>query len=333
MKHRHDWRLPRFTVELVASAMAQVMDWGVTLLSMPDEWKITKGAGVNVAVLDTGSGANHVDLRNAVMLQKDFTGSRNGAADVQGHGTWCQGAIGARDNDTGVVGIAPECTLFAGKVLGDNGSGSSQSVAAGIDWAVASKADVISMSLGSPQPDGAIQAAIQRAYAAGVIVCCAAGNSGPGNNTVEYPGKWPEVICVAAMNQSKQISQFSSRGPELDICAPGEKCVGLWLNNGVAVLSGTSMATPIVAGAVALLIAYRKAQGLPRMNPNQVFDAIRSSAIDIDAPGFDPNAGWGLVNPAKLLVGAPPPPSPGNDTITFSADAGLLSVQIVRKAS
>lgn len=156
--------------------------------------------------------------------------------------THCCGIIAARDNALGVVGVAPKANLVIGKVLGDSGSGSSQSVAAGVKWAADQGVDIISMSLGSSQPDSSIKSAIQYAVGKGVYVVCAAGNDGPGPNTVDYPGRWPEVIAVASTNQAGQVSNYSSRGPEVDIAAPGEQIVSTYLNGTLAKLSGTCLA-------------------------------------------------------------------------------------------
>jgi major intracellular serine protease len=136
-------------------------------------------------------------------------------------------------------------------VLGDNGAGESAWVAAGVLWAVQQEADIISLSLSLPEPDESIHAAIRQAVATGVLIICAAGNSGPAPNSVGYPGKIPEAVAVGSINQQLKASPFSSCGPEVALTAPREKITSTFLNGTVAVLSGTSMATPFMAGAVA----------------------------------------------------------------------------------
>src|SRR3990167_7997765 len=182
------YTLPQYTVNSVAMSAGQKIDWGLSLLGVPELWKITRGEGVRVAILDTGISPLHHDLAPAIELAQDFTGSRSGYSDVSGHGTHCAGTIAARDNDGGVVGIANQCSLLIGKVLGDDGSGASSWIAKGIRWAADNKADIISMSLGSPYPDPQMKAAIDYAVGKGVIVISAAGNEGPGDNTTGYPG-------------------------------------------------------------------------------------------------------------------------------------------------
>lgn len=326
------WHLPPFSVELVATTASQAADWGITDLKVPAAWALSKGDGVKVAVLDTGIDAQHPDLRDALLEAKDFTGSQRGFGDVNGHGTHCGGTIAARDNDTGCVGVAPLSRLLVGKVLGDNGSGSGTQVAAGIRWAVSRGADLISMSLGSSQPDQTILKAVREAVAAGIPVICAAGNEGPGANTVGYPGRWPETVAVAAMNQAGQVSRFSSRGPEVDVAAPGEKILSTWPGGGVAVLSGTSMATPFVAGCVALLMSLRKANGADKLTPAEVLAVLKAASKDVGAPGFDPDAGWGLIDPVTLLgpVTPTPPPSGGERVLEFTGDE-LAKVKLVFK--
>src|SRR5580692_7279181 len=171
------YRLPPFTINalLRADELSQAIDWSLAAYQIPDLWKQTAGQGVRVAVLDTGIDATHPDLASALDDVKDFTGSAFGSADRVGHGTHTAGTIAARNLGPAVVGVAPQCRLLIAKVLGDDGSGIDQNVAAGIDWAVQSGADLISMSMGSPVPSPAIQQSLTAAIAAGKLVICAAG--------------------------------------------------------------------------------------------------------------------------------------------------------------
>jgi subtilisin family serine protease len=280
------------------------------MLGVPSLWAKTKGKGITIAVIDTGASVNHPDLVGAIADAQDFTGSPYGSADKQGHSTHCCGIIGARDNQIGIVGVAPEATVVCGKVLGDNGSGSGVSVSNGILWAVQKKVDIISMSLGSPYPDQRIKDAIDVALAAGIPVIAAAGNEGPNLDTVGYPARFPGVISVGSIDRSKQISRFSSRGDRVDIAAPGDQITSTYLNNGYATLSGTSMATPFVAGVCALLLAVRKAAGMEKLTPDKLIDLLHRTSVDLGSPGVDTDYGFGLVNPEKLLVDVIPVPPP-----------------------
>lgn len=331
-------KLPPFTIDAMFMAMSEVIDWSLAMTGTPDTWKQTQGEGVKVAILDTGCYLAHFDLDGAIEDAADFTGSRFGPIDKNAHGTFCAGVVAARQNDSGCVGVAPRAKLLIGKCLGDDGSGSSRMVAQSIRWAIDKKADVISMSLGSPQPSQEIHEAIKAAVAAGIHVCAAAGNSGPNPGTVEWPGKFPECITVGAINKQRQVSRFSSRGPEVCCLAPGEAVTSLGIRTPLVQMSGTSMATPFVAGVVALCVAKHKKQGgaTPVNTPKQMKEHLQKTAVDVDAPGFDPNAGWGLVSPLDVLKDATPPVPPTIADLLFTPDdltpAGRAKLAAFRSA-
>src|SRR3990167_9334657 len=262
------FRLPPWKIEsiLSASELGEVIDWGLVFALVPDAWKISRGEEVKVAVCDTGIDADHPDLLPQLASDPiDFTGSPWGADDRLGHGTHVAGIIAATDNAQGVVGVAPGSKLLIAKVLGDDGSGLGNWVAAGIDLAVEQKADVISMSLGSPANDPRISQAITRAATAGTFVVCAAGNSGPNNTSIDYPGRLPNTLAIGAINKDGQLSRFSSRGKEVDFAAPGENVLSCFPGNRYSRMSGTSMATPFVAGGGALFFsaAHKKGAAAP----------------------------------------------------------------------
>lgn len=294
------FKLPPFTVEQVFVTYSETMDWGLSLLGIPELWKTTRGVGIKVAVLDTGISTRHRDFVGAILATADFTGSRVGVEDNHGHGTHTAGTIGARQNDCGVVGVAPDCQLLIGKVLGDDGSGNEQSIARGLEWAVANGADIISMSLGSPVSTptlyNAIKAASEKAY-----VICAAGNEGPTLDSIGYPARYQETISVGAIDRRKQVTDFSSRGDRVEIVAPGDQIISDWPPNGVAKLSGTSMACPFVAAVIALIVADRKKDNKQRLSKDQLVALLAKSAVDLGPLGRDQVSGYGLINPADLL--------------------------------
>lgn len=273
-----------------------------------------RGKGIKVAVLDTGIDKEHFDLVGRIVAEKDFTNSRSGTKDVQGHGTHCAGIVGAADNDRGVVGIAPECSFLLGKVLGDSGSGSSRGIALGIRWAVDNGADVISMSLGGGAPDPETRAAIQYAVSKKVYVVAAAGNSGPRDNTTEYPGSYEECICVGSSNSAGKISSFSSRGKALDISAPGEGILSTYPGDKLATLSGTSMATPFVAGCVAAILSEYDNKGFARPTTAEMIVQIQKVAFDLPPTGIDNTSGAGIIVPDAVAVVGQNPPSPPSPT-------------------
>src|SRR5438093_12173497 len=175
--------------------------------------------GAKVAVIDTGIDCGHPDLQGNCIYGASFVkGSK--AFDDFGHGTHVAGIIAARDNGFGVIGVAPEATLYAVKVLDANGSGSWSSVASGIVWAIKNGMHVINMSLGGSSFSQAMADAVKAASDAGILVVSAAGNSGC-CDTVLYPAKLPGSMAVAAVDSRDQRAAFSSEGPEVDVAAPG----------------------------------------------------------------------------------------------------------------
>ena len=311
----------------VSTAAGDTADWGHEAVGVPAAWKATKGKGVVVAVLDTGCDSEHRDLKPQILKAMDFTASRSGTSDINGHGSHCAGVVLAAENQTGMVGVAPEARLLVGKVLGDKGSGSSSGIARGIDWAVSEGADVISMSLGGPAPDPYTQAAVKRAAEAGVIVCAAAGNEGPRPGTVGYPGGYPECVCVGAVDEGLNTAGFSSRGNQLLVAAPGVNIRSCYPGDRFATMSGTSMATPYVAGVAALWCAahpeVRKAD-----RPAAFRKALQETARDLAPAGRDNATGFGLVQPGKMVVpGKIPEPMPGPDRVTL--DFGPAGVEFL----
>jgi len=304
---------------LCAIQAEELTDWGHATLNVPECWKATKGRGATVAVLDTGIDQTHDDLRGQIVASQDFTGSRNGVSDVQGHGTFCAGQIVAAENGTGMIGVAPQSRLIVAKVLGDSGSGSTSGINRGIDWAVQQGADVVSMSLGGPSPDAASQQTVLRAQQAGVIVCAAAGNEGPREGTVGYPGGFPECICVGATDKNNVVASFSSRGPQVFVAAPGVGIRSCYPGNRFATMSGTSMATPYVAAVACLWVAAHP-EIAKRDRPAAFRKALMEMSLDLGPAGRDTAYGYGLAQPAKMLgSGQPPmpPPAPiGELTIT-----------------
>jgi subtilisin family serine protease len=323
------FRVPPFTVQATYVALSETIDWGLAAYHVPQHWTETQGQGIRVAILDTGVVADHPDLAGAIDDARDFTSSFWSTADRVGHGTHCCGIVGARRNDVGVVGVAPECRLLMAKVLGDDGAGDASSVAAGIDWAVSAGADVLSMSFGSPQSSPEIEQAIARAIAKQRFVVCAAGNNGQ-PDSVDYPARSGVTVAVGSVDQNGTVSRFSSRGDQVDICAPGENILSTYLQNGYARLSGTSMATPFVTGVVALLLAKHRAQGggTPVDTEQQLVEHLRRTATDAGPQGKDPEYGYGLINPdSALAAGAPAVQTPAQlriGPLAVNGVSGLL---------
>lgn len=306
-------RLPPYTIISVARTLTQSQGWGIKQLGVPDTWTITKGEGQTVMVIDTGY-TDHIDLAGATLQDqsRDFIGE--GLKDLNGHSSHCCGIIGARDNTVGMVGVAPECNIITCKVLSKDGMGDYNGIIAALDYAIQIKPSVVSMSLGGPVDDTRVHDRIKTLYAMNIPVVCAAGNEGPGENTMGYPALYPEVIAVGAYDSNGNIANFSSRGSEVDFTAPGVKIYSTWLNNSYAVLDGTSMATPFMAGLVVLLLAkHSKQEKETGQNDcktvQQIMQHLIKYADDKGVVGKDDVWGYGVINPVKLIEGneATPP--------------------------
>jgi serine protease len=201
---------------------SQTIPYGITMVNAPVVWPRTKGAGVRVAVMDTGISMYHPDRGNvaaSVSFALDTGGATIPVEDFHGHGTHTSGTIAAADNDIGVVGVAPQADLLIAKVMDNTGSGQDSWLISGIEWAVNNNAKVISMSLGSPDYSSAVDTACSNALAAGTLLVAAAGNSD--TNAPSYPAALPSVISVAAVDQSKNKASFSNYGPTIALAAPG----------------------------------------------------------------------------------------------------------------
>ncbi|MCO5385215.1 S8 family peptidase [Desulfosporosinus sp.] len=233
---------------------------GVGMIQAPKIWDQTKGKGITVAILDTGCDTTHPDLKERIVGGRNFTNDDDGNLDVyedyNGHGTHVAGTIAAIQSNTGVVGVAPEANLLIIKVLDHNGSGRYEWIISGINYAIEEKADIISMSLGGPEDAPELHEAIQKAVTNNILVICAAGNNGDGDDSTDefdYPGSYNEVISVGAIDLERHSCNFSNSNNEIDLVAPGEEILSTYLNGTYATLSGTSMAAPHVSGAVALI--------------------------------------------------------------------------------
>ena len=276
---------------------ADAIPWGVSTVGAPAAWAAgLTGAGVKVGIMDSGIDYTHPDLN--VVGGFDFNTSSGAPAAYNdnntacnGHGTHVSGTVAAKQNGSGVVGVAPGASLYALRVFNsDAASGcfaylSSQILA--LQWAVTNRLDVVSISIGNGA-SSAYATAVANANVAGVVVVAAAGNSGaPG---IAYPAAAPGAIAVAALDPGNTVAGYSSSGPEMWIAAPGSGIESTMPGGGTGSKSGTSMATPHVTGVVALI-----RQAHPTWTVDQVRTELKNDAIDVAAPGFDNNSGWGLV--------------------------------------
>lgn len=267
------------------------------------------GVGRKIVVLDTGYNYNHPELSSSYLGGRDFVNNDNDPADDNGHGSHVAGLITADGVISNARGVAPETGIISGKVLDSSGSGYFSDIVAAIYWAVDGpdgvvgtsddfSADAISMSLGTSAPntykgycDSAMPSmtnAIKYAIDKGVVVVVAAGNSG--GSGVSLPGCVSYSTTAGAVNSSDSIAKFSGKGQAIDISAPGVNLVSTWLGTSYATASGTSMATPIVSGTVALIKSNH-----PSYSPSQVEAALYNTAKDLGKAGKDTSYGYGRV--------------------------------------
>ncbi|MBB2942727.1 type VII secretion-associated serine protease mycosin [Actinoplanes lutulentus] len=279
--------------------------WGLTKIKAPTAWATSTGAGVTVAVIDTGVDAAHPDLAGKVLAGYDvLNGKAGGTTDANGHGTHVAGIIGAvTGNGVGVSGVAPDAKILPVRVFGANGAGYMSDVVEGIVWATDHGANVINMSLGSTTKLSALSDAVAYARGKGVTVVAAAGNEREDGSPISYPAADTGVIAVAATDSADRYGSYSNAGSYVDVAAPGSNIVSTYptaLTGGeYAAMSGTSMAAPQVAAVAALLEAYQ-----PALNPSQIEKILEASAVDLGAAGFDYNYGNGRVDAVAALTAA-----------------------------
>lgn len=264
---------------------------------------VATGKGIAVAVLDTGY--NKHTYGPEPKAAKSFINGQNWTDPQSGHGTHCAGTILCRYAENGrTIGLAPDADLIVGKVLSNGGSGGSDGISMGIRWAADQGAKVISMSLGGGSSYTPTNQAIDYAWSKGCIVVAAAGNSGyNGANTIGWPAKYKNCMCVGAYQANGNIANFSSGGAELDVACPGQAIVSFRNDNqGWTTMSGTSMATPGFAGLCACLQEIRFKQGLPAFLSADDFRAYLTKVlVDAGAPGWDARFGLGKPDGSFLI--------------------------------
>jgi type VII secretion-associated serine protease mycosin len=307
----------------VADSIQDKQQWVLNMLDVGGAWSVTRGAGVTVAVIDSGVNPDVSDLSGSVITGPDYTGvntspsSRNWGV----HGTWMASLIAGHGHDggvDGVTGIAPRARILSIRVIPDRGDPHygkyereqeaviQQSLADGIRYAVAHGAQVISMSIGYSAPSATVRAELQEAYDHGVVVIASAGNSGgpsgsarPDDAPESFPADYPGVISVGAVNTNGVVANFSSDNLSVKVAAPGISVPAQGRDGEYWLVSGTSPACALVAG-VAALIKSR----YPHLAPDLVASALTSTATDRPAGGYNSQVGFGIVDAAAALTRA-----------------------------
>ena len=269
--------IPPSTAETYVAALSEIVDWGQNFTHVCD-YRInngTLGAGVNVAVLDSGIAKDHPDLKNNVVSMVDFTGDTR---PFHPHGTHVAGIIAASADDAGVIGVAPEAKLHSLRVLDADGLCPSdyRYVIQALEWVRDHpEIDIVNISLGSPIPGPErMKTIISELVHRGVIIVAASGNDRA--KEISYPARYDDIISVAAMDKDGNIANFSNVGQSLDVVAPGVDIYSTWVNGGFgyAKESGTSMSAPFISGLLALMLSYHRNGGEHETPLTNYLDAI-----------------------------------------------------------
>ena len=325
-------KLPPFDVSYSDTQnLALIKDWGYNYVNPEFFWNQGhKGKGVVVFVIDTMDTTDHPDVEPYLIKEACISYVQEPNGDQNGHGTWCASRV---------ILLAPEVKIVGVKCLGGGGSGSSTNVAKSFTYSADVQLPapyntwrrVTTASLGSSQPMPDVEAAIKYASGKGVLHIAASGNSGyqDGKNTVNYPARYDDyILAVAAHDSNEARATFSSVGDENDVTAPGVLLDGAWKNKGFAKISGTSMATPHVAAATALIL-----NKYPDIKTQAVLEStIQKAAKDLLAPGWDIFTGSGSLIMTRFTDTPNPTPNP-IATATFVYDRLLYGVQKACKLS
>ncbi len=287
--------LSALAVDKMTNDPGSTKQWGMKAVGMDEAWAMgPTGKGVKVGIIDCGLSTATGDIaRSRVEAGPNYTGSiGDSATDIEGHGTFVAGIIGAaKDNRVGIAGVAPECSFYIVKALSDMSRAVLDCVKAGCQ--------VINMSMGTTYSDGALKSAIEAAEAAGVIVVASVGNEG--DTRFNYPAAYPSVIGVGGVDQNLNVCDFSNKNDSVFVVAPGEQVASLSLLPGiVSTMDGTSFSAPYVTGLAALL-----RQMNPAMTSAEFQEILAATSKDLGEAGYDTAAGNGLIQvPAALRYAA-----------------------------
>ena len=306
--------------------------WHLPKIRATEAWEATTGSpDVMIAILDSGVDGSHPDLAPKLVGGWNFFDGNSNTADVYGHGTKVAGAAAAiANNGVGVASVSWQSYLMPIRVTDTSGYGYYSTISQGITWAADQGARVINVSFASIAGSSAITSAARYARTKGAVVVAAAGNCGCDDPTAENP----ELISVGATISTDALASYSSRGAYVDVAAPGSSIYTTTRGGGYASVAGTSFASPVTAGVVALMFTAN-----PDLSPNQIEAALESTAIDLGPAGHDSSFGFGRVDAAEAVAAVGAVASPPPDTTSPSASisnpssgqtvAGTTTVQVV----
>jgi thermitase len=287
-----------FVAEALGSPDDPYLDlqWGLTKIEAPQAWDVTPGSPtIKIAILDTGVDLDHPDLANKVISSIDFSNSGT-TDDVYGHGTHVAGIAAAMTNNgIGVAGLGYSSTIMNVKVLDNCGMGAYSWIISGIICAADNGAKVVNLSLGAQYASSALEDAVNYAWSKGVVVVAAAGNNG--DTTPMYPACYTSCIAVAATDANDARASWSNYGDWVDVAAPGLSIYATLKDNGYGYLSGTSMASPYVAGLAALLFTMVGDSNGDGFINDEVRCQIQGTCDDIGVGGI----GSGRINAYRAV--------------------------------
>jgi thermitase len=272
------------------------VQWGLAKIEAPEAWNVTTGSRqITIAVLDTGVDVDHPDLANKIISNMKFCNSAT-TDDVYGHGTHVAGIIAAiTNNGVGVAGLGYRCTIMNVKVLDDSGMGAYSWLVSGIVWAADNGAKIINLSLGAPYASSALEDAVNYAWGKGVVVVAAAGNNG--DTTPMYPAYYTNCVAVAATDLNDALASFSNYGDWVDVAAPGVSVYSTLKDNGYGYKSGTSQASPHVAGLAALIFTVVGDSNGNGLLNDEVRSQIQATCDEIGVSGI----GSGRINAYRAV--------------------------------
>lgn len=325
------WTLPPFTTHTVlfAEQLDSVLPYHITDAFI-DKYVWPKDDGsVKVGIVDTGASLGHPELEGKLLNAEDFTGNQRGPSDGNGHGSHVAGLVSAKS-----FGVHKNGKLVIAKGLSDNGTGSDQTLSKAIKYCGDQGCRVINLSAGSNVRSPAISGILKELAQQGCLICVAAGNDG---GTISWPAQEEFVFAVTALNRDRTLASFSNRGAAADVAAYGVEIRSLGRGGTYAVLSGTSMSTPIISGYIAAWASYRLSTGKSFPTFNETMEWLGKTSTDLGAPGRDWEFGLGLPNAKDgfedVAISPPQPTAPPIVTEPVVTPSGQPSSIIVTMPS
>lgn len=293
-------KISDYTVLNTFDSDEEVMSYGVKMVGAEYEWEETMGEGIKVGVIDTGVDVNHPDLKNRIKNCANFTSEDiYDVKDDAGHGTHVCGIIAAERNGTGVVGVAPKCDLYVAKAFNTDGVGDMKNILKSLDWMLKQGVDIVNMSFSSDGFSKQEEMYINKCYVNNIILVAAAGNKGQ-RERISYPARYKGVISVSAVDINKNKGGFSSYGDEIDLAAAGVDILSTYKDGKYAILSGTSMASPIIAGSAAIIQAKAVSRFKKKLTPYELEKVMAIYADTSDKIRESKCCGYGIFSFGRI---------------------------------